>query len=76
MPHVSSDNERLNLNWRKARRSMNNGNCAEVATAAGMVAVWHLLQPDRTACAYFPADLDGHSIDDDAQATAEFLYDV
>ena len=27
------------LYWRKARRSMNNGNCAEVATQAGVVAV-------------------------------------
>lgn len=27
------------LDWRKAKRSMNAGNCAEVATAAGMVAV-------------------------------------
>lgn len=30
---------REGLNWRKARRSMNNGNCAEVATANGIVAV-------------------------------------
>jgi hypothetical protein len=27
------------LNWRRARRSMNAGNCTEVAAAAGVVAV-------------------------------------
>jgi len=27
------------LDWRKAMRSMNNGNCAEVATEIGVVAV-------------------------------------
>jgi hypothetical protein len=37
MPHSSSEGE--SLNWRKAKRSMNNGNCAEVATAVGVVAV-------------------------------------
>src|ERR1700722_7053489 len=37
--HVHSDNDRLNENWRKPRRSMNNGNCTEVAATAGMVAV-------------------------------------
>lgn len=36
MPH-SSESERLD--WRKARRSMNNGNCAEVATVTGGIAV-------------------------------------
>lgn len=30
---------RVGLNWRKARRSMNGGNCTEVAAAAGIVAV-------------------------------------
>lgn len=27
------------LNWRKARRSMNDGNCVEVAAATGKVAI-------------------------------------
>jgi hypothetical protein len=35
---LSSDGSEL-LNWRKAKRSMNNGNCTEVATAAGVVVV-------------------------------------
>ena len=54
MPHVSSDNERLNLNWRKARRSMNNGNCTEVATAAGMVAVRDSKDPQGPVL-FYPA---------------------
>jgi uncharacterized protein DUF397 len=54
MPHVSSDNERLDLNWRKARRSMNNGNCAEVATAAGMVAVRDSKDPQGPVL-FYPA---------------------
>jgi Domain of unknown function (DUF397) len=53
MPHVSSENERLN--WRKARRSMNNGNCTEVATTAGMVAVRDSKDPQGPILVY-PAD--------------------
>lgn len=34
-----SHDECGDLNWRKARRSMNAGNCTEVAVAAGIVAV-------------------------------------
>jgi hypothetical protein len=34
-----SQGELLCLNWRKARRSMNNGACVEIAVAAGSVAV-------------------------------------
>jgi hypothetical protein len=37
MPHSSSESECLN--WRKAKRSMNGGNCAEVGMAVGVVAV-------------------------------------
>jgi hypothetical protein len=54
MPHVSSDNERLNLNWRKARRSMNNGNCTEVATTTGMVAVRDSKDPQGPVL-FYPA---------------------
>jgi Domain of unknown function (DUF397) len=35
---LSSDGREL-LNWRKAKRSMNNGNCTEVAAAASVVIV-------------------------------------
>jgi hypothetical protein len=55
MLHVSSANERLNLNWRKAKRSMNNGNCTEVATAAGMVAVRDSKDPQGPVLLYSPA---------------------
>ena len=37
MPQVSSESDRLN--WRKSRRSMNNGNCTEVATSGNVVVV-------------------------------------
>jgi hypothetical protein len=37
MPQLGNESERLN--WRKARRSMNNGNCAEVAAVPGIVAM-------------------------------------
>jgi len=35
---LSPDGSEL-LNWRKAKRSMNNGNCTEVAAAAAVVIV-------------------------------------
>jgi hypothetical protein len=34
-----SQDELIHLAWRKARRSMNNGACVEIAAAAGSVAV-------------------------------------
>lgn len=34
-----SQDELLRLEWRKAKRSMSNGNCTEVAFNAGFVAV-------------------------------------
>jgi hypothetical protein len=37
MPRSSSESERLN--WRKAKRSMNGGNCTEIAAATGVIAV-------------------------------------
>lgn len=54
MPHVSSDNERLSFNWRKARRSMNNGNCTEVAVTTGMVAVRDSKDPQGPVL-FYPA---------------------
>ena len=35
----SAQPERGQLNWRKARRSMNHGDCVEVAAAKGKIAV-------------------------------------
>lgn len=34
-----SQDEALRLNWRKAKRSMSNGNCTEVTVAADFIAV-------------------------------------
>ena len=50
MPHSSSEDERLN--WRKAKRSMNNGNCAEIATAVGVVAVRDSKDPQGPVLRY------------------------
>lgn len=43
---------RERLDWRKARRSMNNGNCAEVATAIGAVAVRDSKDPQGLVLRY------------------------
>jgi hypothetical protein len=40
------------LDWRKAKRSMNNGNCAEVAAARGMVAVRDTKDPQGLVLRY------------------------
>jgi hypothetical protein len=44
--------EREDLNWRKAKRSMNNGNCAEVATTKGIVAVRDSKDPQGPVLRY------------------------
>jgi hypothetical protein len=40
------------LGWRKARRSMANGNCVEVRPAGGVVAVRDSQNPDGDTLAY------------------------
>jgi hypothetical protein len=50
MPHSSSEDVRLN--WRKAKRSMNAGNCAEIATAVGVVAVRDSKDPQGPVLRY------------------------
>ena len=42
------------LNWRKAKRSMSNGNCAEVALAAGTVAIRDSKDPHGPVLRYSP----------------------
>lgn len=46
---------RRDLDWRKSRRSMNAGNCTEVAAAAGVVAVRDSKEPQGKVLRY-PAD--------------------
>jgi hypothetical protein len=48
---LSYDGQEI-LNWRKAKRSMNNGNCAEVATAPGVVAVRDSKDPQGSVLRY------------------------
>ena len=50
MPHSNSEDVRLN--WRKAKRSMNNGNCAEISTAVGGVAVRDSKDPQGPVLRY------------------------
>jgi hypothetical protein len=44
--------EREGFNWRKARRSMNNGNCAEVAVENGIVALRDSKDPQGPVLRY------------------------
>lgn len=41
-----------NLNWRKARRSLNHGACAEVANRSGMVAMRDSKDPQGPVLRY------------------------
>ena len=49
-----SQDDLLRLDWRKAKRSMSNGNCAEVALAAGTVAIRDSKDPYGPALRYSP----------------------
>jgi hypothetical protein len=52
-PMPRSNNESERPNWRKAKRSMNNGNCAEVgAPAVGVVAVRDSKDPQGLVLRY------------------------
>jgi hypothetical protein len=48
---LSSDGSEL-LNWRKAKRSMNNGNCTEVAAQARVVVVRDSKDPSGPVLCY------------------------
>jgi hypothetical protein len=48
---LSPDGSEL-LNWRKAKRSMNNGNCTEVAAAAAVVIVRDSMDPGGPVLRY------------------------
>lgn len=50
-----AEEERCLLNWRKARRSMGNGDCVEVAPANGKIFVRDSKNPSGPALEY-PAD--------------------
>jgi hypothetical protein len=49
------DNEVDNLNWRKSARSINAGNCTEVASSAGAVAVRDSQDPHTLVLRYSAA---------------------
>lgn len=45
------------LNWRKAQRSVNNGECVEMARAEGMVAIRDSKDPEGPALLYSPGEM-------------------
>jgi Domain of unknown function (DUF397) len=47
--------EASRLNWRKSARSVNNGNCTEVASTAGIVMVRDSQDPDTLVLRYAPS---------------------
>jgi Domain of unknown function (DUF397) len=50
MPFLEGEKGRLN--WRKSARSVNGGNCTEVAATAGFVVVRDSVDPDTTVLRY------------------------
>jgi hypothetical protein len=53
MQFLEGDNSRLN--WRKSARSVNGGNCTEVASTTGNIVVRDSQDPDTLVLSY-PAD--------------------
>ena len=53
---VLSDTERGGLTWIKAQYSGSNGQCVEIASAAGKVAIRDSKDPDGPILVYTPAE--------------------
>jgi Domain of unknown function (DUF397) len=51
-----SESERRDLAWHKAQRSTNNGQCIEVASAVGKIAIRDSKDPDGPILVYTPAE--------------------
>lgn len=51
-----SESERENLVWCKAQQSTNNGQCVEIASAAGKIAIRDSKDPDGPILVYTSAE--------------------
>lgn len=51
-----SELERENLAWCKAQQSTNNGQCVEIASTAGKIAIRDSKDPDGPILVYTPAE--------------------
>lgn len=51
-----SESERSELTWLKAQRSTHNGQCVEIASAAGKIAIRDSKDPDGPVLVYTPAE--------------------
>jgi hypothetical protein len=51
-----SESERSELTWSKAQRSTHNGQCVEIASAAGRVAIRDSKDPDGAILVYTQAE--------------------
>ena len=51
-----TDPERINITWRKAQLSTNNGSCVEVAAVVGKVALRDSKDPSGPVLVYTPAE--------------------
>jgi len=52
MSASSQENEPNRPNWRKSARSLNNGNCTEVASVSGTVIVRDSMDPESLVLRY------------------------
>lgn len=51
-----TESERRNLAWGKAQRSTNNGECVQIASTAGKIAVRDSKDPNGPILVYTPAE--------------------